>query len=626
MNHGPRNFALVAATLVLGIVPSPAQEEPATPLLHSHSRLVLIDAVVTDKKGNLVPGLATADFHLKVDGREQPIASLSTVAEAPPETRGLEYVMLLFDQLPDSAQQRARDATIRFLEDNADPRRVYAILRRDDGGELQILQNFTSDTAALLRVLRLPMFTRNGAPRMIATTADEYMGQRRHPGAMGTQATPWSRPEDYLLNLEKLANDLANIDGRKTIVLFTRGLRLRTADQNDLLAHTADAFSRANVVVHTVRALENSETDTSAFVTLSPLATRTGGSVYANETDVLDGLRKIDIAQRQHYLLAFVPATAADGSCHKLALATERKDLLLRARNQYCTSRAADPLAGGNSESKLEKAAAALPAAAAPQVASFYGSDGNARLSLAAEVPTAHALFDKQEGNFHLAMHVLGIAYKKDGSIGGRFTDDRTVDLTSKNEVEKFKSVPLRYRTQWALLPGDYNLVLLFDLGGTPIKLAEPFTVAPRNGRQLALSTPLLSNGFRDASSAATDISATLMAGRIPLVSRGIEFTQAASNRFGRGDPLAIYFEIYGDGAASAHFHLKVVEKSSGRGVLDTGPQESAPYARAGQEAIPVALRLDLHKLQAGTYSIEVQASSANGAETPVSTAELILQ
>ena len=59
--------------------PDAAQaQQPSSPeTFKVETRVVLVDAVVTDKKGNYIRGLAAPDFKIWEDGKEQPVSSFS---------------------------------------------------------------------------------------------------------------------------------------------------------------------------------------------------------------------------------------------------------------------------------------------------------------------------------------------------------------------------------------------------------------------------------------------------------------------------------------------------------------------------------------------------------------------
>ena len=79
-----------------------AQEQPAPPppqaaapadqqitaVIKKETKLVLVDAVVTDKKGNYVHDLTQNNFKVYEDNKEQPISSFSSGAEAVTQPNG----------------------------------------------------------------------------------------------------------------------------------------------------------------------------------------------------------------------------------------------------------------------------------------------------------------------------------------------------------------------------------------------------------------------------------------------------------------------------------------------------------------------------------------------------------
>src|SRR5258707_420001 len=64
------------------------------PTIKKEARLVLVDAVVTDKKGNYVHDLAQNDFKVFEDNKEQPITSFSNGANSPgPQNSQKHYLV-----------------------------------------------------------------------------------------------------------------------------------------------------------------------------------------------------------------------------------------------------------------------------------------------------------------------------------------------------------------------------------------------------------------------------------------------------------------------------------------------------------------------------------------------------
>jgi hypothetical protein len=94
--------------------PPTAGNEPAMPtgaVIRTESRIVLVDAVVMDKKGKYVPDLTQQDFKVFEDNREQAISSFSFGSDPTVQVKGQQHYMILFFdnasmQMPDQIQAR----------------------------------------------------------------------------------------------------------------------------------------------------------------------------------------------------------------------------------------------------------------------------------------------------------------------------------------------------------------------------------------------------------------------------------------------------------------------------------------------------------------------------------------
>src|SRR5258708_1421056 len=75
--------------LVTALAPARAQQAPATqaPTIHTQSRIVIVDVVVTDSKGKPVHDLKQPDFKLLEDNQPQTIRHFDEHAAAPPGTQ-----------------------------------------------------------------------------------------------------------------------------------------------------------------------------------------------------------------------------------------------------------------------------------------------------------------------------------------------------------------------------------------------------------------------------------------------------------------------------------------------------------------------------------------------------------
>ena len=207
---------LLAATLAAQDQPQGSQAP--LPVIRTETRVVLVDAVVTDKKGAYVTDLAQKDFKVYEDGKEQAIKSFSFEADPnSPVANQKHYLMLLFDNshMDAGGQMRAREAAIKFVDANGGPNRLMAVANYS--GALEITQNFTQDTDRLKQVI-------NGVRFNMGPTF----------GNFGTR--------NSMLALTALAKNLAEVPGRKILVLLTGGFRVT----DELLPDITAAISMCN--------------------------------------------------------------------------------------------------------------------------------------------------------------------------------------------------------------------------------------------------------------------------------------------------------------------------------------------------------------------------------------------
>jgi VWFA-related protein len=227
-------IAFMSALLLCSI--APAQQEPidSHTIIRSDSRLVLVDSVVTDKKGGYVHGLTQKDFKVWEDGKEQAISSFSFQADAPADSSQKHYLVLFFDNSTVSAanQVYARQAATKFIESNAGPNRLMSIV--EFSGSLRVAQNFTDDVDRLKKVASGVKF---------ASTAPNDTTLSRGFTNYSTR--------NVLGALRNMAKGLAQVPGRKTLVFLSQGFSL-PADLLSELNAAIDACNHANVAVYPI--------------------------------------------------------------------------------------------------------------------------------------------------------------------------------------------------------------------------------------------------------------------------------------------------------------------------------------------------------------------------------------
>lgn len=357
------------------------------------------------------------------------------------------------------------------------------------------------------------------------------------------------------------------------------------------------------------------------------LASGTGGFPILNTNDLLAGLQKIGREQNEYYLLGFSPPESPDGSCHALRVKVERHGMEVRSRSGYCNARPTDILAGKPIEKTLEAQAASATTAAniggTLEAPFFYTAPNEARVNLVIDVPPSSITFDKVKGKYHADMNVLGIAYRSDGSVGARFSDEVTLDL-DKDELKKFNETPMHYENQFIVAPGQYKLTVVLSGGGQNFgKYETPLAIDAYDGKSFALSGIALSSDIEPLAQLGGALDADLLAGRTPLVVRNLELVPSASNHFKKADNLALYAQIYdphleSDNPPAVKIGYRIVDTKTGQALFTTGAIETTPFVQKGSPVIPVALKIPLDHVPPGSYRLDVEALEPGGATTPV--------
>ena len=134
---------------------------------------------------------------------------------------------------------RARDAAAKFIEANVKPNRPMAIANFT--GSLQIAQNFTDDVERLKQVVA-------GVSFATVTPNGGYasLGGR---GGFGDVAGFGQR--SMLMAVRTLARNMADVPGRKIMVLFGGGFPLTLENRSELTA-AIDACNKANVSIYPI--------------------------------------------------------------------------------------------------------------------------------------------------------------------------------------------------------------------------------------------------------------------------------------------------------------------------------------------------------------------------------------
>ena len=212
------------------------QPTAATTTIKAESRLVLVDVIVTDKKGEYIHNLEQKDFKVWEDDHEQNIKTFSFEEGAATGESAKTHLILFFDDdsMKVADQGRARAAAAKFLDTNAGPGHYFAVI--DYAGTMRVTQNFTDDAARLKQVV-------SEAKLSTTSNLNASLG-----GSVFTSYDAYSN-RNVLLALRSVARSLNSLSGRKSLVWLTSGLPMNPDTEAEMTALISEC-NRSNVAIY----------------------------------------------------------------------------------------------------------------------------------------------------------------------------------------------------------------------------------------------------------------------------------------------------------------------------------------------------------------------------------------
>lgn len=344
-----------AFTLAIPVVAQvPATEAPALLEEQVDVNLVLVDATVTDRRGNQILGLTKDDFVIKENGEAQEIASLdyftnrrllteneSVAVFKVERVREERYFILFFDKSLDlessfglrSELMRARAAALEFVDKEILPADKVAIVAFDV--RLKVLSDFTSDRSALHAALdNILAF----GPGVLVSTKPEGVSILAHLDEK-TMLNDTGRIYDALKYLGKAVE---SIPARKVLVLFSTGVfdvddvgSPFLGTNNPWYDPMVHALNQANVSVHAISLLQLARSNL-GHSNLNRLASDTSGDFYPFVANYIVPLRKIENVNNGYYLLTYYSKRSGDKKGYQpIDVSLKNSEFRVKARQGY---------------------------------------------------------------------------------------------------------------------------------------------------------------------------------------------------------------------------------------------------------------------------------------------------
>ncbi|MBI1740120.1 MAG: VWA domain-containing protein [Candidatus Koribacter versatilis] len=421
-------WVVLTSSLMLNLAVGPAlvraQEAPADipPItIRANTRLVVIDVVVTDKKGQPITGLKPENFSLEESGKKQKIATFTPPGAGQSAQQTLppgvlsnrpEYIkpagvptVLLLDATNSHFldQSYGRSQMLKYVLGQAESGKPMAVMTLTD--QLHVLQDFTTDPKILMNAIKnlrpqeqiLQAGTSPGPSSISAELASftdlavGYVLERRTlitiqalrdlsrmlSGFSGRKNVVWLTadfpfdliPTDRNVSDEELLADLPDVRQKSvgTIASGSLASQQRMLHGQEIKQAQADLAS-AGIAVYPVdmRGIMASGIDVSTTFALRELAAETGGKAYVNQNEIKDGIALAVADENASYSLGYYPENKKwDGKFRNIKIKVDRGDTENRYRKGYF---AMDPTLDKNWKPEQEVAGALQVNGSATQV------------------------------------------------------------------------------------------------------------------------------------------------------------------------------------------------------------------------------------------------------------------
>ena len=484
-------------------------------VLRATTRLVVVDVVATDNKGEPVLDLKANDFTVLEDGKTQKISGFSFQQGTPvtqvsasagavgfsnaPQYKNVNSLnVILFDALNGDFAGHAygRDELIKFLDKQTltQPTALFALEEK-----LTLLHDFTTDAKELKAVIQ--EFKPRGPVHVDNVYAAASPFSARKPD---TNTTVRSM-DITVAALASLAQALGGYPGRKNLIWVSEGFPITLfpeiiyddpgpftgrgqsgaspapptmamsssfttgagKDFDKEVEKVANALMNAQVAVYPVDASGlQKDNHLNSINTMRSLADRTGGKAFYNRNDIEVGVRTSIDDGSTYYTLEYYPENKTWDGKFRVIQIKGRPGLNLRYRQGYY---ALDP---GMQDKEAEKTLArnfsnALSLDAPSATAVIFRAGVTPPSAKAPQVtvnfsidPHTLAFQRKEDGLEHATLSCAVAAYSEKGSLVKQEVTNMSAAMKADEFEKMMKGQQFPCKRTIDLKPGSYNLTL----------------------------------------------------------------------------------------------------------------------------------------------------------------------
>jgi VWFA-related protein len=665
---------VLAASLAANAGARPAAAPPGTrePSFGTAVALVRIAVVVRDAKGALVRDLTRADFTLLEDDRRQaitafdfeevptdrapageppaapatpsapilepatprpPLPAAAPAAPIPVDLSGRRLVVLLFDASamePDQLE-RALGSAREYVDTRMSAADSVAVAAIGTTG-LEVAQDFTTDRDLLRRAIdRVGGTGESGDDTSFA--ADQSVDSSETEGfSPDTSDLDLFNIDRRLRAIEDLADALAPIQQKKSVIYYSNGTTGATPDNQVELRAAIDRSVKANVAVYPVdtrgleavvpggearqasaagvdtfsgRALQRQlDEQATSQDTLSSLARDTGGQPFFDTNDWSGVYERVLADTSAYYVLGYVSANGAqDGRFRHVRVRVNRPGLKVEHRSGYYAPRDFTHSRKEDREHQLEdQLLTDLSARDFPvwlQASYFRIDDGRYYVPVSIALPGSAVPFVRKGQEDRATLDLIGVVYDEADRAVARLRDTVTVAAGDAQEVKR-KNV--QYQTGFVLPPGRYRakVVVRENQDGSFGSFETTITVPDLRAAKVKVSSVVVGTQTQlDAHGDASN----------PLIHDGSALLPSVTHVVTTHQTLHFYYEVYDPGRTASGAARLQTTISFLRGRVrryETPPVELTKVAATGRRAAIFQLSVPPGSLDPGYYVCQV--------------------
>jgi VWFA-related protein len=633
--------------------------------LRTETEVVLVNVTVRDKNGAFVRDLKATDFTLLEDGKPQQIISLDTentdsvitsetpnvellgnlttpgpaTAPAPPQPELLQdrrLIVLFFDlsSMQTEEVERAAKSALEYVDKQMAPADMVAVVTLSNS--LNVDLDFTSDREELKGVLQA---FDPGSGEAFAETAVAEAEVAADSGTFTADDTEYNvfNTDRRLQALRTLAESLAKVQQRKSLLYFSSGMQRTGIENQSELRAAVNAAVRANLAFYPVdvrglqaivpggEARSASARGTAAYSgqamarqydsnfasqeTLVTLAADTGGKAFLDSNDFQPAFTQVHEDTSFYYLLGYRSTNPVrDGRFRRITVRVSRadlKDAKLDFRRGYYAAADFQHSTREDRERQLqEQLISDLPNTDFP----VYLSTGYFRLNenrffvpVSVVVPGSQIPFTRASEQDRATIDLIGVMRDESRRPFGTIRDTVKLAIDTSQEVRR-KNV--QYEAAFLLPPGKYTakFVVRENQTGRIGSFEAAVQVPDLKTAPVKTSSVVLSSQKQPARRKNN-----------PLVRDGLEMVPNVTHVFSSAQHLFLYYEVY-----EAARPADSAEKSAARVLTNVAFYKGSvkayetPLVEANQVNVPdrkatvFELDVPLSALQPGFYTCQV--------------------